>query len=42
LISSTQAIERELVGDWEYPEAVEVPLLKGYRISYDPRVDATE
>ncbi len=33
-----QAIERELVGDWEYPEAVEVPLPRGYRIIYDPQL----
>jgi hypothetical protein len=37
-----QAIERELVGGWEYPEAVEVPLPKGYRIIYDPLVGSME
>ncbi len=30
-----QAVERELVNPWETPEAVEVPLPKGYRIIYD-------
>jgi len=27
-----QAAEKGLVGDWESPEAIEVPLPKGYRI----------
>ena len=31
-----QAIERGLVGDWEDPQAIQVPLPKGYRIVYDP------
>ena len=31
-----QAIERGLVGDWEAPDAVEVPLPRGYRLVYDP------
>jgi len=37
-----QAIERGLVGDWEAPEAIEVPLPKGYRIVYDPLVGSME
>jgi hypothetical protein len=32
-----QAIERGLAGDWEVPDAVEVPLPRGYRLVYDPR-----
>lgn len=35
-----QAIERGLVGAWEYPEASEIPLPKGYRLIYDPLVGA--
>jgi hypothetical protein len=31
-----QAVEQSLVGDWEMPEAIEVPPPKGYRIIYDP------
>jgi hypothetical protein len=37
-----QAIERGLVGDWEAPEAIEVPLPKGYRIIYDPLLGSME
>lgn len=37
-----QAIERGLVGNWEAPEAVEVPLPKGYRITYDLLVGSME
>jgi hypothetical protein len=37
-----QALERGLVGAWEHPEAVEVPLPKGYRIIYDPLVGSME
>ena len=35
----TQAAEQDLVGDWEGPEAIEVPLPRGYRILYDPKND---
>ncbi len=34
-----QAAEQDLVGDWESPEAIEVPLPRGYRILYDPKND---
>ncbi len=34
-----QAAEQNLVGDWEGPEAIEVPLPRGYRILYDPKND---
>jgi hypothetical protein len=37
-----QAIEQGLVGDWEYPEATEVPLPQGYRIVYDPSLAPIE
>lgn len=37
-----RAIERGLVGNWEHPEAIEVPLPKGYRLIYDPLVGAME
>jgi len=37
-----QAVVRGLVGDWEHPEAIEVPLPKGYRIIYDPLVASAE
>jgi len=37
-----QAIERSLVGDWEAPEAVEVPLPTGYRLVYDPAMAAMQ
>lgn len=37
-----QALERGVVGDWEYPEAIEVPLPKGYRLIYDPLVGGME
>jgi hypothetical protein len=37
-----QVIERGLVGDWEAPEAIEVPLPKGYRIVYDPLIGSME
>jgi hypothetical protein len=30
-----EAVEQDLVGNWEMPEAQEVPLPKGYRIIYD-------
>jgi hypothetical protein len=40
--AAAQAIERGLVGDWEHPEAVEVPLPKGYRIIYDPLAASAE
>lgn len=33
-----QAIEQDLVGDWEMPQATEVALPKGYRIIYDPEL----
>jgi hypothetical protein len=31
-----QAGEGKLVGDWEVPTAVEVPLPPGYYLAYDP------
>jgi hypothetical protein len=31
-----QAVEKNLVSDWEMPQAIEVPLPGGYRIIYDP------
>ncbi|MDP2841775.1 MAG: hypothetical protein Q8O17_05855 [Candidatus Methanoperedens sp.] len=31
-----RAVEQDLVGDWEMPEAFEVPLPKGFRIVCDP------
>jgi hypothetical protein len=31
-----QAIAQGLIGDWEVPEAVEVPLPRGYRIVFGP------
>ena len=31
-----QAAEQGLVGEWEVPEALEVPPPKGYQIIYDP------
>jgi len=37
-----QAIERKLVGDWEVPGAVEVPLPRGYRLVYDPMAAAEQ
>jgi hypothetical protein len=37
-----QAIERGLVGDWEDPQAIHVPLPKGYRIVYDPVLASVE
>jgi hypothetical protein len=37
-----QALERGLINNWERPEAVEVPLPKGYRLSYDPLVGSME
>ena len=37
-----QAIERKLVGDWEAPEAIEVPLPRGYRLVYDPLAAAEQ
>ena len=37
-----QAIEQGLVGDWEAPLAVHVPLPKGYRIVYDRLEGAME
>ena len=38
----TQAIERGLVGDWEAPDAAEVPLPHGYRLVYDPLAAAEQ
>jgi hypothetical protein len=35
-----QAVEQDLVGDWEIPQAIEVPLPKDYRIIYDPQHDS--
>ncbi len=32
----TQAAEQVLVGEWEVPDALEVPPPRGYRIIYDP------
>ena len=37
-----QAVERGLLGDWKCPEAVGVPLLREYRIVYDPVLASTE
>lgn len=37
-----QAVERGLVGDWEVPEAVEVPLPPGYYLAYDPLLAAQQ
>jgi len=37
-----QAIERNLVGDWEAPNAVEVPLPPGYYLAYDPLLAAEQ
>jgi hypothetical protein len=34
-----QAAEKDLVGDWEGPEAIEVHLPRGYRILYNPKQD---
>ena len=31
-----EATEQGLVGDWDYPSAIEVPPSRGYRIIYDP------
>jgi hypothetical protein len=35
-VAVVQAAERGLIGDWEYLEAIEVPLPKSYRTIYDP------
>jgi hypothetical protein len=37
-----QAVEQGLVRPWETPQAVEVPLPKGYRIIYDPQLGSME
>ena len=37
-----QAIERKLLGDWEMPGAVEVPLPPGYYLAYDPLLAAEQ
>lgn len=37
-----QAIKRGLVGDWEAPDALEVPLPPGYRLVYDPLAAAEQ
>ena len=37
-----QAIERKLMGDWEAPEAIEVPPPRGYRLVYDPLAAAVQ
>lgn len=37
-----EALERELVGDWEAPEAEEIPLPSGYRLVYDRRAVAEQ
>ena len=37
-----QAIERNLVGDWEMSGAVEVPLPPGYYLAYDPLLAAEQ
>ena len=37
-----QAVERGLVGDWERPDAVEVPLPRGYYLAYDPLLAAEQ
>ena len=38
----TQAIERGLVGEWEAPYPVEVPLPPGYYLAYDPLLVAEQ
>nr|WAH99846.1 MAG: hypothetical protein OI716_00360 [Candidatus Methanoperedens sp.] len=35
-----QAVEQNLVGDWEMPQAIEAPLPKDYRIIYYPQHDS--
>ena len=37
-----QAVERGLVGSWEAPYAVEVPLPPGYYLAYDPLLTAEQ
>jgi hypothetical protein len=37
-----QAVERKLVGDWEAPDAAEVPLPPGYYLAYDPLLAAKQ
>lgn len=37
-----QAIERNLVGDWEMPDAVDLPLPPGYYLAYDPLLAAKQ
>jgi hypothetical protein len=37
-----QAVGRKLVGDWEAPDAVEVPLPPGYYLAYDPLLAAEQ
>ncbi|MDY7079081.1 MAG: hypothetical protein SXV54_19375 [Chloroflexota bacterium] len=37
-----QAVECNLVGDWEMPDAVEVPLPPGYYLAYDPLLAAEQ
>ena len=37
-----QAIKRELVGSWETPSAIEVPLPPGYYLAYDPLLAAEQ
>ncbi len=33
----SQAVEQDLVGDWEAPQATEIDLPKGYKIVYDEK-----
>ncbi|MBD3175652.1 MAG: hypothetical protein GF320_10765, partial [Armatimonadia bacterium] len=37
-----QAIEREMIGSWETPIAIEVPLPPGYYLTYDPLLAAEQ
>jgi len=37
-----QAVERGLVGDWERPDAIDVPLPPGYYLAYDPLLAAEQ
>jgi hypothetical protein len=37
-----QAVERGLVGSWETPDAIEVPLPPGYYLAYDPLLAAEQ
>jgi hypothetical protein len=40
--AAARAVERGLVGSWEAPDAVEVPLPAGYYLAYDPPLAAKQ